>query len=227
MTDVFNNLIGLITDRNKSLRSKIGGLFFILILFVSVDYCTSLTYDLHTNKKLEQIEKVFKLKKETSKDSFYTKEIGKLENEILNDKHYSESFLQFLNISGNHIKNTETYNDINNSLRSFFWMLISIGGLLIFGLPFSIFISFKNDKKLGQSKIKIFKNIIEIIGTTIIYICIWICISYLIPIINSDYIWFNYIINFVLQIIAILVLYYFVKEDTDQYIENALEDSLS
>jgi len=201
MFDGIKQLIALLTDKTKSFGYKfITFMAFVGLVFL-LDFIFSLTYNLHLNNKLEQLDKINLLKKEYKLDTTKLNKLKTLENEVF----YKEHYYQFISRNIQNVpklinnKNSEIQNlNISeiNPKRSLYWMAFSSNWLIILIIPVILIVPFFDQMETteGELILGVFALLV-IIG---IFIAITTWIAFKIPLLNGKP-YFNYIINFVIN----------------------------
>ena len=199
-----------IQDKNIRLSRKLFYFALGLVIFLGVDYSFRFSDSYITEKKIEQLEKIYKLReihKLTSKTNI---EISKIENEILRRQGFWSLSSDFVSLIQQTINSPKQKNATNNNAnpieienkkvktRSTFWHIISSSWwliLLIFILPIGII----TDKNQTGNKLTIF-----IVGEIFITILI-VILSYLTALIPTfkNPMW-NYVLNMSLPLIIII-----------------------
>lgn len=151
MDNTANSLLNFFLDKSKSIGVKTALTISVLGLLLLVDVGLNLSYNLSLNNKISQLERIQNLKKSYQSDSLKLSEIVRLENEILDKKHYS-NFLRFDLSTSNQISNTKNQkaNQSNTAtakpnkprpiIVSTFWMTVSSNYSLLLIWPFLIFL---------------------------------------------------------------------------------------
>jgi hypothetical protein len=149
MDNTANSLLNFFFDKSKSIGVKTALTISVLGLLLLVDVGLNLSYNLSLNNKISQLERIQNLKKSYQTDSLKLSEIVRLENEILDKKHYSD-YLRFDLSTSNQISNTKnqnanpsntatkTPNKPKPTIISTFWMVISSNYSLLVMWPFLI-----------------------------------------------------------------------------------------
>ena len=216
MLDYFKHVSDLIFDNSKSWGRRTSILFSLIFLLLLADFAFNITFNIYTENKLTQLDKITKLKKDYQSNSSRLNEIKKLENEIFRREHYSE-FLNrnFINlIKSNKKSGNESY-EINDK-RSLPLMILSSNTILIIIVFFILILPIFGGQEARQSDffIGFFSSLLFIsflIGIVTI-------ISYQIPLIKNNP-KFNYLTNFIIQIIFYWILYkIFKNKDNTQKI---------
>ena len=196
MIESIKHFFNLLFDNSKSWTFRAAAGISILGFLVLTDLTLNFSYNLHTNNKINQLEKIQSIKKDYKTDSLKLSKIAILENKILNKEHYTEFFSR--NLSKISFKTDIKDQNVNQStnekttikpIKSLFWMAFSSNYLLAIILPFLIFLPLYNSgSRTGSGILGWFASIIMIgaMGTLVTWI------SYQIPLICNNPIW-NYI----------------------------------
>lgn len=203
MIESIKHFFILLFDNSKSWTFRAAAVISILGFLVLTDLILDFSYNHHTNNKLNQLEKIQRIRKDYVTDSLKLSKIVILENKVLNKEHYTEFLSQKLsNISFiTDIKDQKVNQSANESItfvkpyKSLFWMAFSSNFLLAIILPFLIFLPLYNsDSRTGSGILAWFASLI-MVGTMGALVT-W--ISYQIPLICNNPIW-NYILNFIIH----------------------------
>jgi len=101
MDNLLSNILSFFTDKTRSIGSK--SLFFLAILFCFFlfDYFTGLSFYIGTNYKLNQIEKIERIKKENPDNIWLHHKLNRIENEIIIKKSINDyfSFFEFSDLN--------------------------------------------------------------------------------------------------------------------------------
>ena len=211
MIEGIKNIIELFLDKSRHWTLKAGVFISVIGLLFILDFMFNLSYNYFINNKLENIEKLQIIKKGYSEDTLKLKKIQELEENVLNEKHYTESFfLSFNSLKKSIIPNTTDQNVDNKNIPknatnkknipSPFLMLLTSNLLFLILLIILIFRPFF-DKELKSIKTlsSWFASITVLI--TLITITVW--LSFQIPIFYNQPI-HNYVLNFILHVILII-----------------------
>ena len=214
MIESIKHFFNLLFDNSKSWTFRAAAGISILGFLVLTDLTLNFSYNLHTNNKIDQLEKIQSIKKGYKSDSLKLNKIVILENKVLNKEHYTEflsrnmskiSFMTDIKDQNLNQSTNETTTTIK-PVKSLFWMAFSSNYLLAILLPFLIFLPHSDrDSSPGTGILGWFASII-MIGTMGVLVT-W--ISYQIPLIWNNPIW-NYILNFLIHTlfwISIVKLY--------------------
>lgn len=202
MDHTTNSIFNFFLDKSKSIGYKTAILISILGFLIITDFSLNFTYNLNINNKLEQLSNIQKLKKEYSKDSVNMVKLTKLENNIINQKHYSE-YLDLSKIEFEQKPETERMKKTNEKEYSPFWMAISSSYSLILAFPVILLLPFFSDDKQKS----FFWAWVAMMIIWISIIVLLTVISYQIPLINGKPM-YNYWGNFVIHSIFLLILFW-------------------
>jgi hypothetical protein len=216
MDNTANSLLNFLLDKSKSIGVKTALTISILGLLLLVDIGLNLSYNLSLNNKISQLERIQNLKQSYQTDSLKLFKILQIENQILNNKHYSD-FLRFDFSTSNQISKTKNQNANQTNtatstpnkskpiIVSTFWMAVSSNYSLLLIWPILIFLPLFPD----QSRQKGF--VFGWLALNIIWaglITLTTVIAFQIPIIsdnpNYNY-WLNFVIHSSFLILIILV----------------------
>lgn len=202
MDNTTNSIFNFFLDKSKSIGYKTAILISILgFLFIS-DFSLNFTYNLNVNNKLEQLSNIQILKKEYSKDSLNLNKLIKLENEIINKRHYSE-YLDLSKIEFEEKTIPKPTKNLEIKKFSAFWMAISSSYSLVLMFPIILLLPFFTKEKE--------KNFTWAwIAMMIIWISIIVLItviSYQIPLVSGKAM-YNYWLNFGIHSILLILLFW-------------------
>lgn len=218
MFDCVFEIKNLVFDTSKSWGNVIAKSISLIVFLVLIDISVNFTYDLHTSNKLSQLEIISTLKKEYKTDAKKIARINQIENKIFRKKHYSEIlplvFSNIFYIKKDKIQDNqfiENENSDKNNLKSLFWMVISSNYLLIFILPFFIFLPLYNREIRTSNGIAGWITSLVMLGGIISLITL---IAYQIPLIWKNPNW-NYFVNFLIHtIIWVVILKFGLKKSS-------------
>jgi hypothetical protein len=211
MIESIKHFFNLLFDNSKSWTFRAAAGISILGFLVLTDLLLNFSYNLHTNNKINQLEKIQSIKKDYKSDSLKLNKIVTLENKVLNKEHYTEflsrnlSKISFKTIIKDQNINQSTNETITTTkpIKSLFWMAFSSNYLLAIILPFLIFLPLYNsDSRSGSGILGWFASII-VIGTMGALVT-W--ISYQIPLIWNNPIW-NYTLNFLVHTLFWILIF--------------------
>lgn len=211
MIEYLKHLTTIIFDSSKSWGVRSSRLIAIIFLLILTDLIFNISYNIFTENKLIQLEKIAVLKKEYSKNPKKLSEINLIEEDVFTKEHYSEfisrNFKNF-RVNQNKVDFEVSSNDkilvqnTNIVKVSMFWMILSSNTFLIFALILVFFLIIFGGKENRQSS-----YIVGLIASTfiiLIFIFTITLIAYQIPIINEKKLYYNYILNFLIQILFLL-----------------------
>jgi hypothetical protein len=198
-------LIKLIFDNDKSLGQK-ALLFSLIFIFAFIfDLTFNISFDSHYSTKLDNLEKITRLKESYRNDTVKLKQICNYENTVITTRHYSEflsDVILSIHLNSNDIRAKKSFaeiTDINIKNRIIIWhfilsiitsslvpILILIFTIIL--LPFGLLIK---AEKFMLGWLAVFS--ISLMATILLSL-----ISLLIPIIFGEQI-INYFINLLFQ----------------------------
>lgn len=200
-------------DEDRRLSSKAALVMFIILGVLFVDNYLGFSYNYNTDRKIEQVEKINALIKDTSVDSTTKSFALNIRSEVINRKNSVDYLLSLFrgksNISIKHQDNipidTAKNNDpIISPIKNNFWFNISAGGLYYLLAIIMIPMMLLTDKHTSFSQ-----RLATGIASTISFVLFglfFIWILGLIPqVTRTTWIW-NYIINFTIQSTTIWLL---------------------
>lgn len=217
MIESIKHFFNLLFDNSKSWGFRTAAGISIIGFLVLTDLVLNFSYNLHTNNKINQIEKIQNIKNNYKSDSLKLNKIISLENKVLNKEHYTEFLSRNLsNISFKSDIKDQNENQANNEtkttikpIRSVFWMAFSSNYLFALILPVLLFLPlYGKDSRTASGILGWFASLIMVgaIGAFVTWI------SYQIPLIDDNPIW-NYVLNF---LIHSLFLFLIIKLGNDK-----------
>jgi hypothetical protein len=208
MGNLFTNILVFFTDKSRSLGSR--GLFLVIFLstFFVLDYFSGLTFYIATSFKLDQIEKIEKIKIENPNNIDLHEELNKIESELIQRKNIQEYFSFFENPPKDSLK-INKFNSLNPSESTLDISFIRRSNILhivtssysfviiILILPFTFFTEKRTDKNFI---VGIIFGIIILLGLTWFF-------SYLFSLIPLlKYPWINYMLNIFLHTLFLIAI---------------------
>lgn len=197
-------------DEHRRLSSKAAVVVFVIIGVLFVDNYLGFSYHYNTDKKIEQVQKVNSIIKDTTIDSTTKAFALNLRSEIIHRRNAFDYFVSFFrgksNISIKHQTNIPTEIAKNkepniSSIKNNFWFNISAGGLYyllaILMLPILVF----TDKTTSLPQRLATGVVATLMCFAIGWFFYWLC-SFIPQISNSSWTW-NYIVNAVIQIVLV------------------------
>lgn len=203
----FDKILNFFVSSTHSFGKKAAfGLIILAGLWFS-DWYTGFTKWYRIERKLEQIDKLEKIKKDYTLNDTIKIELYALEKEILEERRILDlDYLPFLGPENTSTSSDTTYTipnatkNPNTNIRNPYLHIVSSSFtflLMFLTLPLTIF----STKVSGNT-------ILGLIAVEIILIFLIFIYSYsfgLIPIISKDNIWINYILNFILHWLSIIL----------------------
>lgn len=213
--DIFTSFFTFFTDKTKSWSHKTVYTVTIIIVLLVIDLIFKFSYNYQTSKKLSQLESISKLKISYKNDSVSINKLTVIENEIMTQRHYTfyvNSLIETLNPKNskakNSIKNKSNFSKEQRNLTlpqfDIYWMIISSNTFLIIVEIILIFLPF-----FGYSENRKLKSILNILTSLFfigLFILLFTWLMYQLPIINKHKIYYNYILNFLIQVVFITLL---------------------
>ena len=206
MGSLFKYLTDFIKDKTTTWGFKTALFISIITLVCLTDYFVGFSKNYHFNNKIEQLEKLTKLKQAFLTDSTVLKEFQEMESKVIQNKHYSERLSSLFskeneskNLSSSKIKgqneSSKNADTTNRSVRSIFLMALSSNYLIAIILPFLVFLPFYNkESRTGKGILSWFSSLVILA----IMITIFTWFAYLIPLIGNNPNW-NYLLNIVMH----------------------------
>lgn len=96
MVQLIRSLSEFIINRSNSWGFKTAFIISLFGIIIGFDYLMKISYNLHQNNKLGQIEKAVSIKPYYKSDSISLEKIKEIEYQTLNKGHYSEKIDEFL-----------------------------------------------------------------------------------------------------------------------------------
>lgn len=205
-----DHFINFLFDEDRRLSSKAAVVVFIVVAIVFVDNILGFSYSFSLDKKIEQVQKLNLILKDSTTDSTTKSFAINLRSQIIERKDIVSQTLSFFRGKSNSVIKHHANNPpatpraIEVSIKNNFWFNISASGiyflLAIIMIPLMLFA----DKTTSLSQ-----RLATGIATTVSFILFalfFIWVLGLIPqITNSTWIW-NYLINFIIQVIIMGLL---------------------
>lgn len=192
MNNTVGNILNFFADTSKSLGARVGTIVVSIALLFFIDLVSGLTYNFQMNNKLSQIEKINQLKNVYKTDNEKLYSLKLIENKILLRHHYSEIvlslFVSAIDLTADNPN--EPNNKVNNSLLDIKLMILSSSYSLVLLIPLLIIAPFFSNQKFDTLIGSI--AVIILLLTTIAVIT---ALSYLIPVIDNEKPYWNYLIN--------------------------------
>jgi len=212
MNNTVGNILNFFADTSKSLGARVGTVIISIALLFSVDTLTGLTYNFQTNNRLNQLEKISELKKIYSQDNNKLQAIQATENQILKRRHYSEIISSWFNSRTRKMEgDVNLSNHDNESILDIKLMVLSssysliIFSSILFLLPFFSYGNERFDKSVLMG---------WIVGIIFFFTAITVltALSYLIPVIDNEKPYYNYLINFGVHSLFLLFFIFIFKK---------------
>lgn len=203
MFDYLKHISELIFDSSKSWGKKTSIIFSVIFSLFIVDFIFNVSYNIFTESKLTQLEKVNILKKDYENDKDRFKQIEQIETDVLRKEHYTEFLrrnIKSLNHPDNNVSEKKPTNNIKLSL---FWTLFSSNTFLIFIIFIMLLLPIFGAKENRQGNF--FLGMFASLFFLSITISIVTFIAFQIPVINNDP-KFNYVLNFSIQVAFYIIL---------------------
>ena len=207
-----DHITAFLFDEDRRLSSKAAVVVFVILAIVFVDNILGFSYSFSSDKKIEQVQKLNLILKDSTTDSTTKAFALNLRSQIIERKNVVAQTLSFFRGKSNNTIKHQTNNPpaipkaIESSIKNNFWFNVSASGiyflLAVIMIPLMLF----TDKTTSFSQ-----RLATGIATTISFVLFalfFIWVLGLIPqITNSTWVW-NYIINFLIQIITMGLLVY-------------------
>jgi|GEM_PF-4864699 len=211
MFEFLKHISDLIFDNSKSWGKRTSTFISLLFFLILADFTFNISFNIFTENKLNQLEKITKLKEDYNNNNDRLKEIKTIESEIFKREHYTE----FISRNFNELSNRKNIGNETNKIedkRSIPLMILSSNTILII-MVFILILPIFGGKEARQSNffIGFFSSLLFIsflIGIVTI-------ISYQIPLINNNP-KLNYLTNFLIQILFYWVFYLIFKKKNNK-----------
>jgi hypothetical protein len=205
MIESFKHLINLLLDSSKSWGFKTAAIISIIGFLVLSDISLNISYNIHLNNKISQLEKIQSLKDSYLNDSDKLNKILSIEKSIINKEHYSDFLSRIISQISFIQKSNQNKNPTTipiNPIRSFFWMTLSSNYLIALFFPFLLFVPlYGKDGRTANGIVGWIASLILL--TAIASLITW--VSYQIPIILDNPVW-NYVLNFVIHSLFLFLI---------------------
>ncbi|MFM9951718.1 MAG: hypothetical protein ACKV1O_27560 [Saprospiraceae bacterium] len=206
MDNVVANLLHFFTDGKKSFGAKTASAIVIVFALFFFDYMTGLSHHFQMTSKLSELEKISELKINYSGDSMKLNKLIYIEEEIINKEHYLNSISSLFSSGSSNPgtpEKTHQQRIAKSSILDIYWMIVSSSygllGMILVSLASPLFVKMQQVKNL---LLGVFALII-VIG---IGIAITTSIAYLIPVLDENKPYYNYILNVLIHGFSIWLL---------------------
>lgn len=200
MDNAIGNILHFITDAGKSVGTRLAIVFFAVFFLFLLDHLSGFTYNMQTNHKLYQLEKIAELKTTYVGNSVRVAQLRLIEEQIMNRENYLVSFFSLFDSGSTTqrsadqiIQNATT--STNSSIRNIYWMIVSSSYGLILVMMMLLLTPFfaLNDLKgvVAGSLVVMVMLVFTISAITFI--------AYFIPVIDKTRPYINYIVNGVIH----------------------------
>ncbi len=216
------SIIELFLDSSKHWGLKFSILISIIGFVFITDFSLNISQNIFTSNKLDNLEKIQKLKKGYENDSLNLLKIKSIELKIIEKKHYSDYLIDlnsFFNFSEkvitkskilqkNLTKNTKTVKIVKPkiteiiNIRSNFWMTVTSSYIFIIVFIFALFMPITERQKITfKTLFNYFEILLMSLGLTFLFT--W--LSFKIPLILNIPV-LNYILNMVIHFTIIFAI---------------------
>jgi len=203
MFEFFKHISDLIFDNSKSWGKRTSRIFAFIFFLILADLTFNISFNIFTENKLSQLEKITKLKDDYKDNSTRLKEIKYLESEIFKREHYSEFISR--NLDELTLTNNENIKeDKIEDGRSTLLMILSSNTVLIIIVFLFLLLPIFGGKDARQANFFVgFFSSLLFISFLISIVTIF---AYQIPLINKNPN-LNYLANFLIQLFFYFILY--------------------
>ncbi len=214
MNLIFEKIVAFYTDRTKKMSVKAGIAIIILIIIFFINDFSGFTYYYNINQKISNVEQINNVLSKNNLDYKTKQKLLNVQNEILNRKNVFEKTYDFISNVSFEVpfqknENTEI-KQVDNSTNEIWHFVSSSWLLMILMLGFLIAVFMDKQSTLVQGIPVLF--FIEIF---LFLLCsAFAYVFEFIPIINRDYMFINYFINFILHFLVLYCIYLSVKKMT-------------
>ncbi len=196
----FDSIVAYITDKERRLSTKTYVTIIFLTLIIILDNIIGLSYHYSVDKKLNEIQLVGQILKDTTLENNTRSELIALRQELLNKKYFYDYITDGINSLYKKDHLTQIENLIKNvpSPRNNIWFLISASGvfLLLYLLVIIVFPFTDKNNSVGQKiAIEILLIVFGAINTWLLY---W--LFGFIPKLGDTWT-YNYVLNFIIQLL--------------------------
>ena len=207
MDKLFNFILGLFTNKERGLLSKIAYFSILLCLLLIVDNILGFSYYLDKSNKIETLYKTSSMLQDSNIDVRTRQKIKALHEEILNRENlYSLSLLFINNSFISKAKNIKAA--VQSNIRSEFIFVLTSCGFFIFMAVISIILfPFHQPSGFGDSLLqKLGALIVFVVALYLISIAFYqICNQFGAAPIFGNW-WFNYTLNTIFQVSIIYLV---------------------
>lgn len=200
MDNAIGNVLHFVTDAGKSISTRLAIVFLAIIFLFVLDHLSGFTYNMQTNHKLNQLEKIAELKTTYMANSVRVAQLRLIEEQTMNRENYLVSFFSLFDTGSNAQRNADQITQkpiasTNNSIRNIYWMIVSSSYGLILLMMMLLLTPFfaLNDLKgvVAGSLVVMVMLVFTISAITFI--------AYFIPVIDKTRPYINYIVNGVIH----------------------------
>lgn len=221
--DFFAPLFNFLTDNTKKLSSRAITVMVVIAIVISIDNISGFTYYYNLEKKLTIVTQLDASIKDSSISKEEKLEFGKLRLEVMKHKSLKDKLWDFL-------KNPNiTWNSLTQDKESDFLYYLNILtaspmqiSIMITGIIITIpqVITRKPRKVLEQSKFEIFLRLLGIEFLLYLLAIVEAKVLLSIPII-FNHIYYNYILNLLINFVALMIFYYFYQYLPEQKLKKS------
>jgi len=204
LLDLFHSIF---FDAKKSISVRLGNFVMIVIFALVLDFCFQFTYRSFESSKLQKLERIASLKESYKYDVDIYNMLKEKEIETIESQHYYSyltslwsSFSEYNNTQQPTINKTEI--QIDSPKTTILLTALTSSTLFVFISLFSFFAPVWSNNYEFKNIRESFTLGVAFLGITAIFTTI--CIK--IPLINKDYVWFNYLLYFIIHCVVVWLL---------------------
>lgn len=223
--DFITKLLAFMADKSHSIGKRTIMTISLTLSLLCIDLVSSLTFNIHTSYKLEQLTSIQKLKSDYWNDPVKLQQILLLESEVINKKHYSYYLNKYYNrLVGSKLLYTETSNGKGTVINlkeikingeqskpafSLGYVVVSSSYMLVIALILMLI------SPLLPTKMKFDSFWLAAIGFIIAIITCITLIALQIPVLWNNPVW-NYILNFLIHTFFLIALLKWAKKHREK-----------
>ncbi len=209
-----DSITNIFIQKNINLSRKISFAIIILILLFLINDYMGFTYYKNIESKASSIEKLNVIINDSTTDSISKVYLIKMRKDVLYRKTFLETaseYLRGLEFYSNNNPNRQIEQiEQKDSYKNSFWFLISTTSIFV-SIIVAIFAAFLFDK---SDSLALFQRIGILIGLSVAFLVYGLLIFIIcsaIPLIDESNYVYNYIINFIIQILSVGIPVYFTE----------------
>ena len=206
---MFESILKYITDKQTKLSTKAYVTIIGITLFIAIDKIVGFSYHYFIDKKIEEVELVGRILKDTTLEKNNRKELITLRQDILSKKYFYDYIADEVESIINNDSSIKEVSNKNSNIQeprnNFIFLMSSSACYIIIYLV--VLIAYLFDKKFSILQRIAMEIIIVVLGVILISILNWI-LGY-VPKISQNTWNYNYVLNFLIQITLIGLTVYF------------------